>query len=195
MAEIYVSTDIESDGPVPGLHSMLSFGSAAYTASKELISTFQTNLELLPDAASWPETMEWWKGYPEAWNACRSNPQLPVEAMKQYLEWIKALPGNPVFVAYPLSFDYGFIHWYLMKFTGENPFQLGGIDIKSYAMALLKVDYSSINKNNLPKEWLPLPSRPHKALEDAIIQGELFCNMLIANTKVQEGVRNESIHR
>ena len=31
MAEIYVSTDIEADGPIPGPNSMLSFGSAAYT--------------------------------------------------------------------------------------------------------------------------------------------------------------------
>ena len=28
MAEIYVSTDVEADGPIPGPHSMLSFGSA-----------------------------------------------------------------------------------------------------------------------------------------------------------------------
>lgn len=30
--EIYVSTDIETDGPIPGPNSMLSFGSAAFTA-------------------------------------------------------------------------------------------------------------------------------------------------------------------
>ena len=30
MPEIYVSTDVEADGPVPGPHSMLSFASAAY---------------------------------------------------------------------------------------------------------------------------------------------------------------------
>jgi hypothetical protein len=29
--EIYVSTDVEADGPIPGPNSMLSFGSAAYT--------------------------------------------------------------------------------------------------------------------------------------------------------------------
>lgn len=28
-AEIYVSTDIEADGPISGVNSMLSFGSAA----------------------------------------------------------------------------------------------------------------------------------------------------------------------
>jgi hypothetical protein len=30
MAEVYVSTDIEADGPILGPHSMLSFASAAY---------------------------------------------------------------------------------------------------------------------------------------------------------------------
>ena len=32
--EIYVSTDVEADGPIPGQNSMLSFGSAAYLADK-----------------------------------------------------------------------------------------------------------------------------------------------------------------
>ncbi|MBI4223476.1 MAG: exonuclease, partial [Deltaproteobacteria bacterium] len=38
--EIYVSTDVEADGPIPGQNSMLSFGSAAYDAGKNLLSTF-----------------------------------------------------------------------------------------------------------------------------------------------------------
>ena len=44
--EIYVSTDIEADGPVPGINSMLSFASAAYRADKTLVATFSANLEL-----------------------------------------------------------------------------------------------------------------------------------------------------
>ena len=50
--EIYVSTDVEADGPIPGPNSMLSFGSAAYTADKVLVATFSANLETLPDAQS-----------------------------------------------------------------------------------------------------------------------------------------------
>ncbi|MFZ5510660.1 MAG: hypothetical protein ACOZCP_11460, partial [Pseudomonadota bacterium] len=49
MQEIYVSTDIETDGPVAGKHSMLSLGSAAYLADKGLLSTFSANLEPLPE--------------------------------------------------------------------------------------------------------------------------------------------------
>ena len=37
MTEIYVSTDVESDGSAPGLNSMLSFASAAYLADKTLL--------------------------------------------------------------------------------------------------------------------------------------------------------------
>ena len=43
MLEIYVSTDVETDGPVAGKHSILSIGSAAYTAEKELLATFSAN--------------------------------------------------------------------------------------------------------------------------------------------------------
>ena len=47
--EIYISTDVETDGPIPGPHSMLSFASAAYTADKRLV-TPQLAL-LVPDVA------------------------------------------------------------------------------------------------------------------------------------------------
>ena len=66
VSEIYVSTDVETDGPIPGPHSMLSFGSAAYLTDKTLVSTYTANLEVLPDAAGHPQTMEWWASQPAA---------------------------------------------------------------------------------------------------------------------------------
>jgi hypothetical protein len=59
MNEIYISTDVEADGPIPGPNSMLSFASAAYLPDKTLVSTFAANLELLPGAAGDPRTMKW----------------------------------------------------------------------------------------------------------------------------------------
>jgi hypothetical protein len=178
MSEIYVSTDVETDGPIPGPHSMLSFGSAAYRADKSLISTFTANLDLLPGATGAPQTMEWWKTQPEAWAACRSNLQAPETAMKNYLAWLKQLPGKPVFVAYPAGFDFLFVYWYLIRFAGESPFSHSALDIKTYAMALLKSGYRDATKRNMPRKWFdPLP-HTHCALDDAIEQGALFCNML-----------------
>ena len=42
--EIYVSTDVEADGPIPGRNSMLSFGSAAFRRSGQMIGSFSVNL-------------------------------------------------------------------------------------------------------------------------------------------------------
>jgi hypothetical protein len=181
MSEIYVSTDVETDGPIPGPHSMLSFASAAYLPDKTLVSTFAVNLETLPGAAGHPSTMGWWQAHPEAWQACRQDLQGPESAMRKYLGWLKALPGKPVFVAYPAAFDFMFVYWYLIQFTGESPFSHSALDIKTYAMALLKTPYRESTKRHMPRRWFdPIP-HTHNALDDAIEQGALFCNMLAEN--------------
>ena len=107
--EIYVSTDVETDGPIPGPHSMLSFGSAAYTSDKKLLGTFEANLHTLPDAIGHPETMAWWQTQPDAWADCRRDLRDAGEAMGAYVDWVKGLPGKPVFVAYPAGFDFLFM--------------------------------------------------------------------------------------
>jgi hypothetical protein len=178
MAEIYISTDVETDGPIPGPHSMLSLGSAAYTADKRLVSTFSANLETLPGAAAHPKTAEWWATQPEAWAACRKNLEPPERAMARYVIWIKSLNDKPVFVAYPASFDFLFVYWYLMRFVGESPFGHSALDVKSFAMAVLKTDYRDSSKERMPKRWFDELPHSHVALDDAIEQGALFCNML-----------------
>jgi hypothetical protein len=179
MSEIYVSTDVEADGPIPGPHSMLSFASAAYLADKTLVDTFSANLETLPGAAGHPRTMEWWKTQPQAWEACRKNLEAPDVAMPRYVAWLKSLPGRPVFVAYPAGFDFTFVYWYLIRFAGESPFAHSALDVKTFAMALLKKDYRDSVKRNMPRRWFDEKHRhTHVALDDAIEQGELFCNML-----------------
>lgn len=55
VSEICISTEVEADGPIPGPDSMLSFGSAAYTADKRLVSTFSSNLETLEGATPHPD--------------------------------------------------------------------------------------------------------------------------------------------
>jgi hypothetical protein len=178
LPEIYVSTDVETDGPIPGVYSLLSFASAAYRADKTLITTFEANLETLPEATTHPKTMEWWQSQLEAWQACRENTQAPQVVMPRYLHWLKALPGQPVFVGYPVVFDFLFVYWYLIKFTGESPFSHSALDIKTYAMALLKKPYRASVKANMPRRWFDDLPHTHRALDDAIEQGALFCNML-----------------
>lgn len=178
MAEIYVSTDVEVDGPIPGPHSMLSFGSAAFRADKVLLCRFTANLELLPGAAGHPDTMAWWAERPEAWEACRRKLREPAEAMLDYVKWLEALPAKPVFVGFPASFDFLFVYWYLMRFAGRSPFSFAALDIKTMAMVMLKKEYRHCSKKDLPRRWFDQAPHNHVALDDAIEQGTLFCNML-----------------
>ena len=52
------------------------------------------------------------------------------------------------------------------------------LDIKSFAMAVLKSNYRESTKRNMPKRWFEDLPHTHVALSDAIEQGALFCNML-----------------
>lgn len=179
--EIYVSTDVETDGPIPGPNSMLSLGSAAYLPDKTLVSTFSANLELLPGASGDPRTMEWWETQPEAWASCRENPRPPDVVMKEYAGWLRGLPHKPVFVSYPAGFDFMFVYWYLIRFAGESLFSHSALDIKTYAMARLRTPYRESTKRNMPRHWFDSLPHTHRALDDAIEQGALFCNMLAEN--------------
>jgi hypothetical protein len=181
MPEIYISTDIEADGPIPGPHSMLSFGSAAFLADKTLVSTFSANLDLLPGAKGDEKTMAWWAGQPDAWAAARRDCRDPAVVMPEYVRWLKSLPGKPVFVAYPVAYDFMFVYWYLIRFAGESPFSHSALDIKTLVMAALGTDYRDSTKRNMPHEWFG-EDHPHNhvALDDAIGQGVLFCNALEA---------------
>jgi hypothetical protein len=176
--EIYVSTDIEADGPIPGPHSMLSFASAAFRPDKTLVGTFTRNLEALEGAAPDPKTEAWWRTQPEAWAACRRDLVSPDHAMQEYVQWLRDLPGKPVFVGYPASYDFMFVYWYLLRFVGESPFSHSALDIKTFAMCILGIDYRDSTKKRMPRRWFDDTPHTHVALDDALGQGALFCNML-----------------
>jgi len=66
-----------------------------------------------------------------------------------------------------------------MRFVGKSPFSHSALDIKTLAMALLGNNYRSSTKRNMPKRWFDDLPHSHLALDDAIEQGALFCNMLM----------------
>ncbi len=185
--EIYVSTDVETDGPIPGPHSMLSLASAAFTAAGDLASTFTANLLPLEGAAPLPSTEEFWRRNPEALAATLVDRRDPREAMLDYLGWVRGLAGAPVFVAYPAGFDFTWVFWYLHRFTGESPFSHSAIDMKTIAMVLTGLPYRRSTKRNWPNEWFPAGApHTHVALDDAIEQGLEFCRMLTEARALRE---------
>lgn len=178
--EYYISTDVEADGPIPGPYSMLSFGSAVFTVEGGLIDTYTANLNKLEDATEDPDTMAWWNQTrnKHAYQMTRVNPTDPKNTMLDYVNWLnKYKPA--VFVGYPTGFDFTFIYWYLINFTGVSPFSFSALDMKSYAMAKLGTPFKGTTKKIFPKEWNNVTQKhTHIALDDAIEQGYIFMNML-----------------
>lgn len=198
---LYLSVDVEADGPIPGLNNMLSFGVAAFRLTepdpRKPISTFKRNLKLIREVelGDWPlnhsseATMDWWKTKPKAWEACREDPIEPWMAMEDFIAWVRGLQvgstGRAVVVGYPVTYDFMFLYWYTMAFGGlsdgeQCPYGFSGLDIKTLAATKLGRSFKSTYKSNMPKEWFKgAPKHNHEALTDAIGQGILFVNIML----------------
>jgi len=185
--EIYLSVDVEADGPVPGLYSMLSFGIAAFSLDKVLLGTFARNLELLPGAAQHPRVMAWWQSSAEnraAYARSREDVRPVRESMLACDAWVKSLRafGKPCAVGAPAAYDYGaWLYWYLAYAVGDVP-ELGfaALDLKSFAMGRMPGSrYRMLGKSKYPAEWFdPDVPHTHVALDDAIEQGTIMVNAI-----------------
>ncbi|MGB0749820.1 MAG: 3'-5' exoribonuclease domain-containing protein [Magnetospiraceae bacterium] len=183
MPALFLSIDVETDGPIPGRNSMLSLGAVAIDLEKNILGEFSCNLHPLPEARPDSETMAWWQTQPAAWQAHREHLEQPEPAMVRYLAFLKGLPQRPVFMGYPAAFDFMFHHWYLIAFTGEDPCGFQALDLKSYAAALLNLPYRESRKEAYPKSWSENMPHDHTALTDARGQAILGINMLRAGAK------------
>ena len=183
MTEIYILTDVEADGPIPGEFSMLSLDSIALDKKGEVLGEFYKKLVPLPTALQDKKTMQFWKDNPKAYQEATTNAEDPQKVMTEYNKWLKKLKKDTkkelVFIAYPVTVDFMFVYWYLIKFTGESPFGYSGLDMKTLAMSILKKDFSEITKNKMPKSWLKHPGQKyHFALQDAKEQVFMLIKML-----------------
>ncbi|NTW22379.1 exonuclease [Candidatus Falkowbacteria bacterium] len=185
MSEIFISADIEADGRVPGINSMISLGSVAFrvgASGYEQISTFEANLLELEGAVQDEEVMAWWQKFPDAWERCRLNAQPPEDVMRRYLAWIKSLPGPAGLVAYPGSFDFMFIYWYLYALTRQRPFTAAALCVKTYAMSMLKhPSWLKFERKLIPEKYLSAHPHDHTPLNDSIEQAQIFAALYYDN--------------
>lgn len=177
--QVYISIDVEADGPIPGAFSMLSLGAVSLTLERGVYGRFSRNLHPLVGAQVDPDTMRWWHQRPAAWAKCREELWHPAPSMRDFRDWIAAQGSKPVCIAYPAGFDWTFLYWYLQRYLGASPFGFTCLDIKSYASALLHLPFRDTVKRNLPPAWFSKKAKhSHVAVEDAEEQAELWLNML-----------------
>jgi hypothetical protein len=183
--DVYFSADVETDGPIPGPFSLLSFAfvfagvfdGKRFMRPPSYEHTFYS--ELKPISTHYdPEALQINGLDRDRLFVEGKSPEL---AMTEAAEWIKAIAGNakPILVAYPLSFDWSWLYWYFMRFCAKgSPFNHSQcFDIKTAFAVKAKIPIAEAGRSKLLQSLRPDREHTHHALEDAIEQAEIFANI------------------
>lgn len=184
-ADLYVSIDVEADGPVPGPYSMLSFGLAvcgrfdgrSFAPHDPARQTFYRELQPISEQFD-PDALAISGLDREALLAGGDD---PAEAMTAAAAWVREVAGadRPVLVGYPLVFDWLFLYWYFVRFsaTGSPVGFSSGLDMKTIFATKSRRVLSQAGKDDLPAALRSQRPHTHNALDDAIEQGEIFARL------------------
>lgn len=174
--EIYISVDVETSGPIPGVFSLLSLGACVVGEPNK---TFYAELKPLNDNFIKKALMV--NGL--SLEKLKKQGEAPIVARKRFENWINevAVNNRPVFVGFNATFDWMFTHWYFLNFLGNDPFGISGLDIKAYYAGMQKTTWQETTKKQLCQKYPPKTRHTHNALDDAIEQAEIFEKMLRAN--------------
>ena len=184
MAEIYVSTDVEADGPIPA-PTRCSASARPLTGPTRLWSPRSP-----PTSKRCPRP----RATRRRWTGGRPSPKPgppaaktrdPADAMPEYLAWLKALPGKPVFVAYPAAYDFMFVYWYLIRFAGESPFSHSALRHQDLRDGAARHGVPRLGQAEHAARLVRRPAAHARGAGRRDRPGGLFCNMLAENLKVE----------
>jgi len=171
--EAYISVDVEAAGPLPPTYSMLSLGAVVVDDPQ---ATFYVEFKPLNDK-SVPAAM---KVVGRTLQDFARTGRDPKDAMAGFRDWLGSVAqaATPVFVGFNATFDWAFVSFYFHQYLGENPFGIGGVDIKSYYMGLSGGTWEDTRSSRIAAEFKDSSRRhTHNALDDALEQAELFRRM------------------
>lgn len=196
VADAYFSADVETDGPIPGPFSMLSFA-IVYAGSfdgkhferpRSYDRIFYKELRPISENFQ-PEALRV-NGLDRS-RLCLEG-ELPQDAMTEACRWVNhvAGPTKPVLVAYPLSFDWTWLYWYFIQFSGDgSPFDYSRcFDIKTALAVKARVPINKASRSRLHSSLRSDRKHTHHAIDDAIEQAEIFANVF-----QWEGVRGGTL--
>jgi DNA polymerase III epsilon subunit-like protein len=160
----FIMVDIESDGPIPGDYSMISFG--AVIVEPALDKTFYGKLR--PISEKWiPEALEV-SGFTREETLAFDEPE---EVMKNFREWIiNNSQGRPFFISDNNGFDWQFINWYFHHFLQENPFGHTSVNLGSLYKGMVKDMFATF-------KHLRKIKHTHNPVDDAMGNAEAFLHM------------------
>ena len=168
----YISVDIETDGPIISVHSMVCFG--AVVVEPSLKKTFYAQLKPISDI--WvPESLAI-SGFSRGEH--EKFPE-PVIAMDDFAKWIKEVTiGSPIFVADNNGYDASFINYYFLKYYGSNPFGWSSRRIGDLYCGMV---------NDAQARWKHLrkTTHSHNPVDDAMGNAEALLEMQKMGLKIK----------
>ncbi len=186
-ADIYISGDIEADGPIPGQYSMLSFGLCVagrfdgdhFEACDPEVETFYAELQPISD--------RWDRAAVRVAHLDREElkrtGRTPRDAMTEAARWVREAAGDDrtVFVGFPVVFDWMFLYWYFVTFAdGGSPFEFSAVlDMKTMFQQKARVVTAAAGLSDLPAELRSDRPHTHNALDDALRQAEIFARLFL----------------
>lgn len=184
--DLYISADVETDGPVPGRYSLLSFGLVVVGRydgrrfERERSERPSFYRELQPISDEYQDEALAVNGLDRKRLAHEGVD--PSQAMIEAAEWVREMSEGhrPVLVAYPVAFDWAFLYWYFEQYVpGGSPFGHSScLDIRTLYQAVAGTVFDRSGKGTMPGFLQPSTPHTHNALDDAIEQGELFTNLM-----------------
>ena len=160
-----IMVDVESDGPIPGDYSMISFG--AVIVDEALDKTFYG--ELRPISDQWvPEALAV-SGFSREQTLAFGEPR---QVMADFRDWIAAKGGKsrPRFVSDNNGYDWSFVNWYFIHFLGENPFGYSSINLGSLYKGMQRDMFTSFRH-------LKKTPHTHNPVDDAMGNAEALLHM------------------
>lgn len=160
----YIMVDVESDGPAPGLFSMVCFG--AVVVEPGLKETFYGKTAPISLAFN-PEALAI-SGFTRKQHEEFKDANI---AIAEFYKWVKEVGGkNPRFISDCLTGDWGFINYYFYKYIGENPFGYSGRRLSDLICGFNK-DMHTKWKSKKDKRLL------HDPVFDAIENAKIFLEL------------------
>lgn len=183
--DLFISADIETDGPIPGEFSMLSFGlCVAGRFDGARFERCEHERESLFYAELKPVSEKFEAEALEVNGLNRERLLLegasPAKAMRDANRWVRSQAdgARPVLVAYPVAFDWAFLYWYFVQFAGDSPFGFSScLDIRTLYQARALTPFDNSSQRSMPHWLLPRRDHTHNAADDALEQAELFSNI------------------
>jgi hypothetical protein len=112
----YISCDVESDGQIIGINSMVCFG--AVIVEPTLLKTFYGKTRPISDI--WVPKALAISGFSRKEHENFDDPE---KVMKEFAVWIKENSiGQPILISDNNGYDASWINFYFWKYYGSNPF-------------------------------------------------------------------------